>query len=212
MSALVPLFEDIADAIREKDGSTGNIGAESFPARIRAIQTTESLTKQPAKIWTPTTIDQTIPAETYITGTQTIKGDSNLIASNIKSGVSIFGIDGNLSTGTVNQYSVTMKCVVKDTNFSGSFYYVKNSVADWETIPLSSKTYLIDPGLFIFYFTSTNGKFAPTINTGNIAFTIGPCSTTGTTSTGRTTAYSICYAYIPNTGGSDFWNITLNIA
>lgn len=32
------LFADIADAIREKDGSTGEIVASTFPVRIRAIQ------------------------------------------------------------------------------------------------------------------------------------------------------------------------------
>ncbi len=36
---LRPLFQDIADAIREKDGSSGPIPASEFPARIRAIPT-----------------------------------------------------------------------------------------------------------------------------------------------------------------------------
>lgn len=35
---LKPLFKDIADAIREKDGTTDEIRASDFPARIRAIQ------------------------------------------------------------------------------------------------------------------------------------------------------------------------------
>ena len=34
---LKPLFKDVADAIREKDGTTGGIKAASFPERIRAI-------------------------------------------------------------------------------------------------------------------------------------------------------------------------------
>lgn len=34
---LKPLFKDIADAIREKDGTTGQIKAANFPARIRAL-------------------------------------------------------------------------------------------------------------------------------------------------------------------------------
>lgn len=37
--ALEDLFEDIADAIREKDGTTAEIVAGTFPARIRAIPT-----------------------------------------------------------------------------------------------------------------------------------------------------------------------------
>lgn len=37
--ALADLFTDIADAIREKDKTTGTIVANNFPARIRSIQT-----------------------------------------------------------------------------------------------------------------------------------------------------------------------------
>ncbi len=102
-TALRPLFSDIANAIREKDGSTGTIPAETFPDRIRGIQSTSELTQQSAKVWTPTTQDQIIPAETYLTGAQTIQGDPNLIASNIKEGVPIFGVMGNATTkGTIN--------------------------------------------------------------------------------------------------------------
>lgn len=45
---LASLFDDCADAIREKDGTSANIVADTFPARIRAIQTgiTPSGTKQ----------------------------------------------------------------------------------------------------------------------------------------------------------------------
>ena len=55
---------------------------------------------QPAQIkgattYTPTTSKQTIGPGTYCTGVQTIKGDTNLIAENIKSGVSIFGVNGS---------------------------------------------------------------------------------------------------------------------
>ncbi len=57
---------------------------------------TKQLTTQATKTWTPTTKDQTIPSGTYLTGTQTIEGDSNLKAANIKSGVSIFGVNGNM--------------------------------------------------------------------------------------------------------------------
>ena len=53
-----------------------------------------------ATTYTPTTTNQTISAGTYLTGAQTIKGDSNLVASNIKSGVSIFGVNGTLVEGS----------------------------------------------------------------------------------------------------------------
>lgn len=60
---------------------------------------TKQLTTKAAATITPGTANQTIPANTYLTGTQTIKGDANLIASNIKSGVSIFGVTGTASGG-----------------------------------------------------------------------------------------------------------------
>ena len=68
---------------------------------------TSQLTVQAAQTITPTTTDQTIAAGKYLTGAQTIKGDANLIASNIKSGVSIFGVAGSLTSATISQDSVT---------------------------------------------------------------------------------------------------------
>ena len=56
---------------------------------------TKQLTTQGAKTITPRTSAQTaIPAGTYATGAVTVAGNSNLIASNIKSGVTIFGVTG----------------------------------------------------------------------------------------------------------------------
>ena len=55
---------------------------------------TKQLTTQAAQTITPGTSDKTIASGRYLTGTQTIKGDANLVAGNIKSGVSIFGVTG----------------------------------------------------------------------------------------------------------------------
>ena len=65
-----------------------------------SIKVTQSLTTKGATTWTPKTTDQTIASGTYLTGTQTIKGDSNLISSNIKEGASIFGVNGSYKFGT----------------------------------------------------------------------------------------------------------------
>lgn len=56
---------------------------------------TKQLTTQGAQTITPGTADKTIASGRYLTGTQTIKGDANLVAGNIKSGVSIFGVAGS---------------------------------------------------------------------------------------------------------------------
>ena len=60
---------------------------------------TGTIPTKSATIITPSTSDQTSNSGVYLTGVQTIKGDSNLVASNIKSGVSIFGVTGTASGG-----------------------------------------------------------------------------------------------------------------
>ena len=69
---------------------------------------TKQLTTKAATTYTPGTSSQTIASGTYLTGTQTISGDSNLVASNIKSGVSIFGVAGTY-TGSSSGSSMAMK-------------------------------------------------------------------------------------------------------
>lgn len=55
---------------------------------------TKQLTTKAAATYTPGTANQTIASGQYLTGVQTIKGDSNLIADNIKNGTTIFGVSG----------------------------------------------------------------------------------------------------------------------
>lgn len=63
---------------------------------------TMQLSTKSATTYTPKTSNQRIPSGYYLTGTQTIKGDSNLVASNIRSGVSIFGVAGSCSGAEFN--------------------------------------------------------------------------------------------------------------
>lgn len=57
------------------------------------------VTKKSAATYTPGTSNQTITSGQYLNGAQTIKGDANLVAGNIKSGVSIFGVTGTYAGG-----------------------------------------------------------------------------------------------------------------
>ena len=71
------------------------------------VKVTGSVTSKPAATYTPTTSDQTIAAGQYLGGAQTVKGDANLVASNIRANVQLFGITGSLSTPTISQDSTT---------------------------------------------------------------------------------------------------------
>lgn len=55
---------------------------------------TGSIQSQDAQTITPGTTDKTIASGKYLSGTQTIVGDSNLLAENIKKDISIFGVTG----------------------------------------------------------------------------------------------------------------------
>lgn len=52
---------------------------------------------QGAQTITPGIAAKTIAAGRYLTGAQTVQGDPDLVAGNIKSGVNIFGVSGNYS-------------------------------------------------------------------------------------------------------------------
>lgn len=67
-----------------------------------AVSLTANITTKSAATITPSTTNQTIVAGTYLTGAQTISGDANLVAGNIKSGVSIFGTTGSYSGAEIN--------------------------------------------------------------------------------------------------------------
>lgn len=72
-----------------------------------SVSLTASVTTKAAATYTPGTSDQTIASGTYLTGAQTISGDQNLQAQYIKSGISIFGINGSLTSAAISQDSTT---------------------------------------------------------------------------------------------------------
>lgn len=71
----------------------------SGTAGSSSVSLTASVTTKAAATITPGTTNQTISSGTYLTGAQTISGDANLVAGNIKSGTTIFGVTGTYSGG-----------------------------------------------------------------------------------------------------------------
>lgn len=104
---------------------------------VNAISSTyigSGVTKKAAATYTPKTSDQSIASGQYLRGTQTIKGDANLVAGNIKSGVSIFGVTGTYTGGgssggsgnsNVEAYAVT------STSPSVSFKTASGTIKIW---------------------------------------------------------------------------------
>lgn len=96
-------FVDTTDATLDN----GNKMLDGVTAYANGTKYTGSIASKTAQTYTPTTSDQTISAGQYLSGAQTIKGDVNLTTSNIKSGVTIFGISGSLTAATIVQDSTT---------------------------------------------------------------------------------------------------------
>lgn len=103
MATLTEVFTNIANAIRNKTGKTNTMTPAEMVSEINTL--VKPTSTKSASIYTPTTLNQTIAAGTYCSGTQTIKGDANLVAENIKSGVSIFGVEGTMEGGGGNNIS-----------------------------------------------------------------------------------------------------------
>lgn len=77
-----------------------------------SVSLTASVTTKAAATITPGTSNQTIASNTYITGTQTIKGDSNLVSGNIVAGKTIFNVAGSAQIPSIVQDSTTKELTI----------------------------------------------------------------------------------------------------
>lgn len=132
------------------------------------------VTKKSAATYTPGTSNQTIGANQYLSGAQTIKGDSNLVAGNIRSGVSIFGVTGTLvaaSSPNLQAKTVTpgtsSQTVRPDSGYDGLSQVVVSG--DYDLVSgniISGKTIFGVPGSVVIqrYYT---GSSAPSSSIGS---------------------------------------------
>lgn len=94
---------------------------------------TKQLTTQAAKTVTPTTSNQTAVASgIYTTGAVTVKGDANLVAGNIKSGTTIFGVTGTYAGSGGGGYNLKTVSFTLSTNKSLKSYTINHNCG---TIP-----------------------------------------------------------------------------
>ena len=140
---------------------------------------TKQLTVQAAQTITPTTTDQTIASGKYLTGTQTIKGDSNLVAANIAEGVSIFGVTGTHSGGgggiSYGTFSISANSSVAASrigyitiapiaNYEENEYFViVNTKYNPSTAEATSKWILSDDGYMYVSFYGSSDSYWPII-------------------------------------------------
>lgn len=95
-------FMDTSDAnAAAADIRTGKSGY------VNGVKVAGSMAEKAAATYTPGTSDQTIAADQYLTGAQTVKGDANLQAANILKDVTIFGVTGALALPSISQDSTT---------------------------------------------------------------------------------------------------------
>ena len=144
-----------------------------------------------ATTYTPTTSNQTIASGTYLTGTQTISGDANLVAGNIKSGTTIFGVTGTYSGGGGG----TDRLVLLQTTSLGTLSTSSTSATDTgKTVSLAQSTGWQNYDLLLVDIsvdTTTNGRHTSTVS---------PVILTGTSAVSTKNTYTV---------GSNVWNSKL---
>lgn len=130
ITASVSKTQSVTPSVTAGYVSSGTAGTVSVSG-----SNTQQLTTQSAQTITPTTTDQTIASGKFLTGVQTIKGDANLLAENIKKGVVIFGITGTYEGDVPSGYTVTVSLTnpVHEYGFSGCDILgaLSNDVNDW---------------------------------------------------------------------------------
>lgn len=92
------IFRKYAEKIKAITGDATATAANILSGKtayVKGKKLTGTIPSKAAQIYTPGTVNQIIDAGQYLAGAQTIQGDANLVAENIVSGKTIFGVTGN---------------------------------------------------------------------------------------------------------------------
>ncbi len=162
---------------------------------VNGSKVTGNIASKGAQTYTPTTSDQTISAGQYLSGAQTISGDADLVAGNIKSGVNIFGVTGSFSGGiksiqfgesaqSGSQANITLGTEIESDN---AFVIIKNTITNYNPglvtgkylVGLTDTTLSLSPGEGCQYIVI---EFQPGVIKSIIKGTDTPTSSTKTIS------------------------------
>ena len=128
---------------------TATIGTSGYLAS--GTNKTLQLSTQGSQTITPATTNQTISSGKYLTGTQTILGDANLVSENIKKNISIFGVTGTLETGINNCiksiYTVTTAQANNAVKLISENNFIKNNYNNSKAFGLAIKIEDTDPSI-----------------------------------------------------------------
>ena len=94
LAANVDKITTLSQGTQDATAGAGQI-LSGYTAYAKGGKVTGTVPSQGAQTITPGTSAKTIAAGRYLSGLQTIAGDANLLAGNIKKGVSIFGVAGS---------------------------------------------------------------------------------------------------------------------
>ena len=125
-----------ANSLSSQTSATARAGdiRKSKTAWVNGSKLTGTMTEKGAATYTPSTSNQTISANQFLTGVQTIKGDSNLISANILKGKTIFGVVGTAQSGGIKKQSGdhtlrrSTHYIYLDNGNRQSFYVVETGV------------------------------------------------------------------------------------
>lgn len=135
--------------------ATSNVRTSGYLSTSATSSNTYTLPTYSGGIITPGTSQKTaVAAGKYTTAATYVKGDPNLVAANIKSGVSIFGVTGTYGGGS-SDFRVLVKEDVILTNPIQSFYV--NNVFD----TISSIDDII--AISVFRFETAAGEYNTTV-------------------------------------------------
>ena len=144
---------DAASLNNLESGAGANADAISEIQAALPSYVGSSIARKQAAAYTPGTADQIIGANQYLAGPQTIKGDPDLKAENIKSGVNIFGVDGSYEGSGSGGLDTSDATATEADIVSPATAYVDGEKVTGSLVPAS-----IDLNVGTFYVDADSNK------------------------------------------------------